>query len=58
MHNYERFEQDDVSYLVSEGGASPAADFAAYETTKQLVRTIGAEERAMRTSLGRPDRPG
>jgi hypothetical protein len=32
-------------------GALQAADFAAYETTKQLVRTIGAEERAMRKSL-------
>lgn len=31
--------------------ALQAADFAAYETTKQLVRTIGAEERAMRRSL-------
>jgi hypothetical protein len=32
-------------------GALQAADFAAYETTKQLVRTIGAYERAMRRSL-------
>jgi len=32
-------------------GALQAADFAAYETTKQLVRTIGAEERAMRKSM-------
>lgn len=32
-------------------GALQAADFAAYETTKQLVRTIGADERAMRKSL-------
>lgn len=31
--------------------ALQAADFAAYETTKQLVRTIGADERAMRRSL-------
>lgn len=31
--------------------ALQAAYFAAYETTKQLVRTIGAEERAMRRSL-------
>lgn len=31
--------------------ALQAADFAAYETTKQLVRTIGADERAMRKSL-------
>lgn len=34
-------------------GALQAADFAAYETTKQLVRTIGAEERAMRKSMDR-----
>lgn len=34
-------------------GALQAADFAAYETTKQLVRTIGAEERAIRKSLER-----
>jgi hypothetical protein len=32
-------------------GALQAADFAAYETTKQLVRTIGADERAMRKSM-------
>lgn len=34
-------------------GALQAADCAAYETTKQLVRTIGAEERAMRKSMDR-----
>ena len=32
-------------------GALQAADFVAYETTKQLVRTIGADEREMRKSL-------
>jgi hypothetical protein len=31
--------------------ALQSADFAAYETTKQLGRTIGADERAMRRSL-------
>jgi hypothetical protein len=41
-----------VSFLNKRGvGALQAADFAAYETTKQLVRTIGAEERPMRKSL-------
>jgi hypothetical protein len=34
-------------------GAPQAADFAAYETTKQLVRTIGADERKMRQSMDR-----
>ena len=32
-------------------GALQAADVAAYETTKQLVRTIGVDEREMRKSL-------
>jgi len=40
-----------VSFKGKEVGALQAADFAAYETTKQLVRTIGAEERATRKSL-------
>lgn len=39
-----RFDRKGVAAL-------QAADFAAYETTKQLVRTIGADERAMRRSL-------
>jgi len=34
-------------------GALQAADFAAYETTKQLVRTIGADERRIRQSMDR-----
>jgi hypothetical protein len=34
-------------------GALQAADLAAYETTKQLVRTIKAEQRAVRKSLTR-----
>jgi len=36
-----------------EYGALQAADLAAYETTRQLVRTIGAEERDKRKSLMR-----
>lgn len=40
-----------VSFESKQVGALQAADFAAYETTKQLVRTIGADERAMRKSL-------
>lgn len=32
-------------------GALQAADFAAYETTKQLVRTVGADDKAMRKSF-------
>jgi hypothetical protein len=34
-----------VSFESKQVGALQAADFAAYETTKQLVRTIGADER-------------
>jgi hypothetical protein len=40
-----------VSFESKQVGALQAADFAAYETTKQLVRTIGADERATRKSL-------
>jgi hypothetical protein len=34
-------------------GALQAADFAAYEPTKQRVRTVGADERKMRQSMDR-----
>lgn len=40
-----------VTFRAKEAAALQAADFAAYETTKQLVRTIGADERATRKSL-------
>ena len=40
-----------VSFEPKQVGALQAADFAAYETTKQLVRTIGADERTTRKSL-------
>jgi hypothetical protein len=41
-----------VSFLNKRGvGALQVADFAAYETTKQLVRTIGSDERPTRRSL-------